>query len=48
MRLAYGGGELYTVCWGKPEGMKPLRRQTKRWENNINHYPANVENMVSL
>ena len=26
---------MYTVCWGKPEGKKPLGRPTMGWENNI-------------
>jgi len=26
---------LYTVFVGKPEGKRPLRRPTSRWEDNI-------------
>jgi hypothetical protein len=34
------------VLVGKLEGKRPLGRPRRRWENNINPYPANVENMV--
>lgn len=30
-----GGNEMYTVLVGKHEGKRPLRRYTRRWENNI-------------
>jgi hypothetical protein len=38
---------VYGVLVGKPEGKRPLGRPRRRWEDNINLYPANVENMVS-
>jgi len=38
---------LYRVLVRKPRGKRPLERPTHRWEDNINPYPANVENMVS-
>ena len=32
----YGEGrELYRVLVGKPEGKRPLGRDTRRWEDNI-------------
>jgi len=31
----------------KREGRRALAKPRRRWENNINPYPANVENMVS-
>jgi hypothetical protein len=30
-----GGKEMQTVSVGKHEGKRPLRRHTRRWENNI-------------
>jgi len=38
---------VYWVLVGKPEEKRPLGRPRRRWEDNINPYPANVENMVS-
>jgi hypothetical protein len=26
---------MYRVCWGKPEGKRPLGRPRCRWEDNI-------------
>jgi hypothetical protein len=37
---------VYRVLVGKPKGKRPLGRPRSRWEENINPYPANVENMV--
>jgi len=31
----YGGGGVYTVFVGKPEGKKPLGKSRRRWEDNI-------------
>ena len=38
---------VHRVLVGKPEGKRPLGRPRRRWEYNINPYPANVEKMVS-
>ena len=32
---------------GETRGKEKLERPRSRWENNINPFPANVENMVS-
>jgi len=32
---AYGGGDVYRVLVGKPEGKRPLGRPMRRWEDNI-------------
>ena len=32
---AYGGGEVYRVLVGKPEGRRPLGRPRRRWEDNV-------------
>jgi len=37
----------WRILKGKPEGKRPLGRPKRRWEDNINHYPANVEYRVS-
>jgi len=37
----------HRILMGKPGVRRPLRRSRHRWEDNINPYPANVENMVS-
>ena len=37
---------VHRVLVGKPEGKRPLGRPRRRWEDNINPYPANVEKMV--
>jgi hypothetical protein len=38
---------VYRVLVGKPEGKRPLGRTRRRWKDNINYYPDNVENMVN-
>ena len=38
---------VHRVLVGKPEGKRPLRRPRRRWEDNIDPYPANVEKMVN-
>ena len=38
---------VHRMLVGKPEGKRPLGRPRRRWEDYINPYPANVENMVS-
>ena len=45
-RMGDGRG-VHRVLVGKPEGKRPLGRPRRRWEYNINPYPANVEKMVS-
>ena len=36
MRWAYGEGRVvHKVLVGKPEGKRPVRRQRRRWEDNI-------------
>jgi hypothetical protein len=35
MRHAWGGGGVYRVLAGKPEGKRPLRKPRRRWEDNI-------------
>jgi hypothetical protein len=30
-----GGGGVYRVLVGRPEGKRPLRRPRRRWEDNI-------------
>jgi hypothetical protein len=30
-----GGGGVYRVLVGRPEGKRPLRRRRRRWEDNI-------------
>jgi hypothetical protein len=32
---AWGGGGVYGVLVGRPEGKRPLGRPRRRWENNI-------------
>jgi hypothetical protein len=32
---AWGGGGVYRVLVGKPEGKRPLGRPRRRWEDNI-------------
>jgi hypothetical protein len=36
MLHALEGREMHTVLAGKPEGKRPLGRQSCRWENNTN------------
>jgi hypothetical protein len=38
---------LYWVLVGNPKRKRPLGRPRHRLEDNINPYPANVENRVS-
>ena len=39
----YGGGRgMYRVLVGKPEGMRPLGRPRRRWEDNIKMYLQEV------
>ena len=45
-RMGERRGE-YRVIIVKPERKRPLGRHRRRWEDNINPYPANVENRVS-
>jgi hypothetical protein len=40
-------GSVYRVLVGKPERKIPLGKPRRRWEDNINPYPANVDNRVS-
>jgi len=30
-----GGGRIYRILVGKPEGKRPLGRHVRRWEDNI-------------
>jgi hypothetical protein len=39
--------DVYRLLVGKPEGKRPLGRPRRRWEDNINLYPTNVENWAS-
>jgi hypothetical protein len=32
---AWGGRGVYRVLVGRPEGKRPLRKSTRRWEDNI-------------
>ena len=43
----YEGERRVRVLLGKPEGKRPLGRPRCRWEDNINPYPVNVDNMAS-
>ena len=38
---------VHKILVGKSEGKRPLGRPRRRWEDNINPYPANVEYMMS-
>jgi len=38
---------VYRVLVGKPEGKRHPGRPRRRWEDNINPYPANVKKMVN-
>jgi len=38
-----GGGGVYRVLVGKPEGKRPMGRPRRRWEDNIKMYLQEVE-----